>query len=95
MPCQNPSCMGNYDFNHIAFYARKRFVEGISTIALLTNAINEREKQEIALVSLLDVEDDEIRDLQLCCKHAGQCKAINCRHKLKLMITRERAKHHN
>ena len=95
MSCQNPVCMGNYDFNHIAFFARKRFVEGISTIALLTNAINEREKEEIALVSLLDVEDGEVRDLQLCCKHAGQCKAINCRHKLKLMITRERAKCHN
>ena len=95
MRCQNPRCMGNYDFNHIAFYARKRYVEGISTIVLLTNAINEREKEEIALVSLLDVEDDEIRDLQLCCKHAGQCKAINCRHRLKSMITRELSKYHN
>jgi hypothetical protein len=95
MPCQNPGCIGNYDFDHIAFYARKRFVEGIATIVLLANAINEREKEEIALVSLLDVEDDEIRDLQLCCKHAGRCKAINCRHKLKLMITKELARYHN
>lgn len=95
MSCQNPGCMGNYDFNHIAFFARKRYVEGISTIILLTNAINEREKEEIALVSLLDVEDDDIRDLRLCCQRAGQCKAINCRHKLKLMITKELAKYHN
>lgn len=95
MPCQNPGCMGSYDFEHIAFYARKRYVEGISTITLLCNAMTEREKEEIALASLLDVEDDEIRDLQLCCKHAGQCKAINCRHKLKLMITKELAKYHN
>ena len=95
MSCQNPGCMGNYNFNHIAFYARKRFVEGISTIVLLTNAINEHEKEEIALVSLLDVEDGEIRDLQLCCKHAGHCKTINCRQKLKLMITKELAKYHN
>ena len=95
MSCQNPGCMGNYDFNHIAYFARKRFVEGISTMMLLANAINEREKEEIALVALLDVEDDAIRDLELCCKHAGQCKAINCRHKLKLMISNELAnKHH-
>ena len=65
MSCQNPGCMGNYNFNHIAFYARKRYVEGISTIVLLANAMNQCEKEEIALVSLLDVEDDEIRDLQL------------------------------
>jgi len=92
MFCQNPGCMGNYDFNHIAFYARKRFVEGISTIMLLCNAINEREKEEIALVSLLDVEDDSIRDLQLSCTCAGQCKAIDCRQKLRIMIAKELAK---
>jgi hypothetical protein len=57
--------MGNYDFEHIVFYARKRYVEGISTIVLLCNAIYEREKEEIALVSSLDVEDDKIRVLQL------------------------------
>ena len=95
MSCPNPGCMGNYDFNHVAFFALKRYVEGISTIVLLANAKNEREKEEIALVSLLDVEDNDVRDLKLCCKRAGQCKAINCRHKLKTMITKELAKVHN
>jgi hypothetical protein len=95
MSCQNPACIGNYDFNHIAFYALKRFVEGVSTIELLASAINEREKEEIALVSLLDVEDNEIRGLKLCCKRARQCEAISCRHKLKSMITKELAKVHN
>jgi hypothetical protein len=78
--------MGNYDFNHIAFYARKRFVEGVSTMVLLCNANTEREKEEIALVALLDVEDDMLRDLQLSCDCAGQCKAIDCRRKLKKII---------
>ena len=95
MSCQNPVCMGNYDFDHIAFYARKRYVEGVSTIMLLCNAITEREKEEIALVALLDVEDDKIRDLHLTCKCAGQCKAINCRHKLKIMIAQELAQYPN
>ena len=89
MSCQNPVCMGNYDFEHIAFYARKRYLEGVSTIVLLDNAITEREREEIALVSLLDVEDYKIHDLQLSCKCAGQCKAIDCRHKLKIMIAQE------
>lgn len=95
MFCQNPGCMGNYDFDHIIFYARKRYVEGISTIVLLCNAKSEREKEEIALVSLLDVADDKIRDLQLCCKYGGQCKAIDCRHKLKIMIEKECVKYPN
>ena len=89
MPCHNPRCMGNYDFDHIAFFAIKRFVEGCNTIELLDAAKSEREKEEIALVCLLHLEDDEIRDLQLCCNYAEKCKAINCRNKLKKMIKEE------
>ena len=93
MACQNPRCMGNYNFKHIAFYARKRFVEGVSTIVLLCNAKTEREKEEIVLVSLLDVADDTIRDLQLSCNCAGQCKTIDCRQRLEAMIAKELASH--
>ena len=93
MSCQNPGCMGNYDFTHIAFYARKRYVEGVSTIVLLGSARTEREKEEIALVSLLDVEDEAIRDLQLSCECAGQCRAIDCRHRLKMLIAQELAQY--
>ena len=89
MTCQNPRCMGNYDFDHIAYFAKKRFVEGCNTIELLGAAKTEREKEEIALVCLLHLEDDAIRDLRLCCKYAGKCKAINCRDRLKKMIEDE------
>ncbi len=54
-------------------------------------AETEREKEEIALVCLLDVEDDKIRDLQLCYRHVGHCKVIDCRDKLKVMIKVELA----
>jgi hypothetical protein len=91
MVCRNPGCLGNYDFDHIAFFARKRFVDGCDTVTLLEQATSESEKEEIALVCLLDVEDDEIRDLQLCCKYAGHCEVINCRDKLRKMIGKELA----
>ena len=89
MTCRNPGCMGNYDFDQIAYFARKRFVEGVSTLVLLEQAHSDHERQEIALVSLLDVEDDRIRDLRLSCVHADQCKVFNCRTKLKKMIQLE------
>lgn len=89
MNCNNPRCLGNYNFDHISFFARKRFVEGCNTVTLMENAESEHEKEEIALVCLLDIEDDRIRDLQLCCRHAGDCKVIDCRDKLKKMITEE------
>ncbi len=84
MACHNPRCLGNYDFDHIAFFAIKRFVEGYNTITLLEQAESECEKEVIALVCLLDVEDNKIRDLGLSCGHV-----IDCRDKLKIMIEEE------
>ena len=89
MTCQNPRCLGNYDFGQIAYFAKKRYVEGYDTVALLEQARSEREKEEIALVCLLDLEDDKIRDLQLCCTHSHACEVIDCRDKLKEIIEDE------
>ncbi len=89
MLCPNPRCMGNYNFDRIAFFAKKRFIEGYNTIELLEAAKSEQEKEEIALVSFLDIENGEFRDLQLCCKYAEQCKAIDCRDRLKKMLEEE------
>lgn len=86
--CTNPRCLGNYDFEHIAQYARKRFVEGHDTMALMQQATSQREKEEIALVCLLDVKEDVIRDLQLNCRHADPCEVTDCRDRLRGMIMR-------
>lgn len=91
MACHNPGCLGNYDFDQIAFFARKRFVEGFQTVELLEQARSQREKEEIALVCMLDVEDDQVRDLQLSCRHTGRCKVTTCRSKLKKLIAAELA----
>lgn len=89
MVCRTPGCMGNYDFDHIAFYARKRFVEGCSTISLLEAAKTEQEKEEISLVAMLDISDDEIRDIRLSCRHASDCAVTICRQKLRKMIEQD------
>ena len=84
-----PKCMGDYDFAKIAFFAKKRFIEGCNTIDLMAAAGTQREKEEIALVSLLHVANDEIQDLELTCKHASECKVMDCRERLINMITEE------
>lgn len=86
MVCRTPGCLGNYDFDNIAFYARKRFIEGYDTITLLKQAASQREKEEIALVALLDVEDDIVKDIGLSCHYAKECEITTCREKLKKMI---------
>ena len=94
---QESECMGNYDFDHIAHFAKKRFIEGCNTIELLAELLAaakiEREKEEIALVSLLELEGDKIKELQVRCRYAGQCKTSagqcrtsDCIKKLKKMI---------
>jgi len=93
MACHNPRCLGNYDFDKIAFFARKRFIEGCQTVMLLDQAQSQREKEEIALVSMLDIADDQVYDLQLSCRHDERCKVTTCRSKLKKMIAAELAVH--
>ena len=84
-------CLGDYDFDHIAMYARKRFVEGIDTVSLMSQAGSEKEREEIALVCLLSVKDEVVNDIQLSCRHANSCKITNCRDKLRDLINDELA----
>ena len=94
MACRTPGCLGNYDFENIAFYARKRFVEGYDTITLLKQATSDREKEEIALVALLDVEDSVVKDIGLCCRYGRECEITTCREKLKKLIDEGLAEKH-
>lgn len=89
MTCTNPDCLGHYDFDNIVYLAKKRFVEGCSTVTLMEQAGTEREKEEIALVSLLDVKDDQIRDLKLTCRYDRQCRVLDCRDRLRVLIQDE------
>jgi hypothetical protein len=89
MVCRVPGCLGNYDFDEIVSFARKRFVEGCDTVTLMQQAETQCEKEEIALVSLLSVEDDHIRDLQLSCRHKGECTVMDCRDRLKRMLSKK------
>ena len=93
--CHNPQCMGNYDFEQIAHFAKRRFVDGCDTVTMLQQAGSVREKEEIALVSMLDLEDEVIKDLKLDCRYAGQCKATDCRERLKALIEQDLAAQHH
>jgi hypothetical protein len=89
MANRNPGCFGNCDFDHIAHFARLRFVDGLSTISLLQQARSETEREEAALVCLLDVEDDLVLNVELDCRYANECKITNCREKLRKLIESE------
>ena len=89
MVIHSPGCFGHYDFNHIASFAKKRFIDNESTINLLSHARTDTEREEIALVCMLDVEDELVLDVQLDCRYADDCKVTNCRDKLRQLIEAE------
>lgn len=83
---RSSDCLGNYNFNHIAYFAKKRFIDGYSTMTLLQHAKSELEREEIVLVCMLDIEDDVIINTQLQCKYASRCRISNCRDKIRKLI---------
>ena len=85
----SPGCFGYYDFDNIAHFAKKRFVDGLSTIHLLNQASSETEREEIALVCMLDIDDEIVLDINLGCRYANDCKVTNCRDKLRTLIETE------
>ena len=86
MNTQNPDCMGNYDFDHIARYAYQRFIEGYSLLDLFKRAKSHRQRQEMTLVSELTIENNTVETLHLICQYKEQCKATGCRSKLKNLL---------
>jgi hypothetical protein len=83
-----PGCIGKYNFTIVALFARKRFIEGRNTTDLMRNAKTHREKEEIALVVMLDLNDQTVTDLKLDCKHADTCEITICRNLLIKMINK-------
>lgn len=58
MTTETSKCLYDLNFNHLAYYAHKHYIEGVQTIELMEQAGSDREKEEIALVALLDVQGD-------------------------------------
>lgn len=80
------NCMGNFNFENIAYYARKRFIEGVNTIELMQQTQSNRRRQEIALVAMMDIDDTTINNLHLSCQYKEQCKVTTCREIIKEII---------
>jgi len=89
MANHSPGCFGGYDFDRITHFAIKRFIEGNNTISLLEQAQSTKEREEIALVCMLDVDDDIVMDVKLDCQFASDCKVTNCREKLRSLLETE------
>lgn len=86
MKYHNPDCVGNFNFDNIAYYAHKRFIEGYSTIELMQKTQSHRRRQEIALVAMMDIDETTVNNLHLSCQYKEQCKVTTCRKIIKEII---------
>ena len=82
----NSFCIGNYDFEKVAYYARKRFIDGSNMIDLFKQANSHRERQEMSLVSILATNDTRVNKISLSCPYKEQCKATDCLVRIKERI---------
>lgn len=83
---KDPECLGHYNFDHIVQFARMRYVEGCSTINLLQQVKTDIEREEVALVCMLDIEDDVVTNIELNCRHSRRCQVKDCRDRLRKLI---------
>lgn len=82
----NPDCIGHYDFDHIVQFAKMRFIDGHSTINLLLQAKDDTEREEVALVCMLDIDDDTVTNIELNCRYSKWCQVVDCRKRLRSML---------
>lgn len=83
---KDPDCMGHYNFDHIVKFAKMRFVDGHSTINLLLQAQSDIEREEVALVCMLDIDDDTVTNIELSCRYSRECQVKDCRDRLRNLI---------
>jgi hypothetical protein len=66
-------------------WARLKFIEGASTMALLRLAASPQEREAIGIVALLDVPDDDIVHL-LGSVAPSRCNILACRDRLRAWL---------
>ncbi len=86
-------CFCDYDMDELVAVARKRFVEKVPTVDLMESSQSLKEKDEICIVSLLDVDDEKLEALMKESLIDEKCDVISCRRLLKKQISRKLGVH--
>ena len=71
-------CFCQIAMDDLIGWARKRYLEGLSTLQLLAMASNRQEKEAVGIVALLDVSDEELARV-LSPLRASDCNVLACR----------------
>jgi hypothetical protein len=77
-------CYGKYDVRELLPIVQKKFVDGITIVELLKKAQNDVEKDKVAIVALLDLDDETVMHM-LSDNNNGNANfhILSCRNRLK------------
>ena len=79
-------CFCRYRVDELARLAKVKFIELHSTVDMMENAGNDTERAEVAIISLLDVDDATLREVMEGKLEDGECNVVSCRRMLKRQI---------
>ena len=86
-------CAGNYDFERVSEFARKRFIAGISLDTLVYAGCSKQAQEEAALISELDKTHSHIRSIDITCPHQAHCRVKNCQNIFLRLLSDFMARH--
>ena len=80
-------CFGKYYILEFLPIVQKKFVDGFSTVELLKEAQNDEEKDKVAIVALLDLDDGTVMHMLSDKKNGNEdFDILSCRNWLKKML---------
>ena len=80
-------CFGKYDIRELLPIVQKKFVDGFSTVELLKETQNDEEKDKVAIVALLDLDEETVMHMLSDNKNGhGDFHLLSCRNWLKKML---------
>ena len=82
-------CFCDYDIDELIEVARKRYVDKVPTVDLMQRSGSPKEKDEVCIVSMLDVDDEKLAELVKKSLIDEKCDVISCRRFLKKQISRK------
>lgn len=80
------ACFCEYDLDDLIDVGYKRYVKNIPTVELMEKAISEKEKDEICLISMLDIDEDNLAEVMGDLIVDEKCHILSCRRLLRKQI---------
>ena len=82
-------CFCKYDIDELIHIGRKKYLEKIPTVELMKEATSRKEKDEVCVISMLDIDDEKLEEVMANKVTDKKCNVISCRQMLREQIKKK------